>query len=166
MTRFAAAALLLATLSLAALSLAACAPKPVADPVYRDTSRQVYSIAAFDSARMEGHWTQVAGFGASCASGSMDIAAVTTYSLCLPKGPKSGQGAMVASVPGRFDLPGIGPFWVLWADADDRTLVIGAPAGHYGMILNRDGALPADRLKAARDILEFNGYDMAKLNVY
>jgi apolipoprotein D and lipocalin family protein len=153
-------------LVLAALLLTACAPKPVPEAAYRDTTRQVYSIAAFDPARMAGHWVQVAGFGTACSSGEMQIADVADYALCLPSGVKRGQAPMVAAVPGRFDLPGIGPFWVLWADIDDRTLVIGAPSGHYAMILNRDAKIPADRLKAARDIMEFNGYDTMKLKVY
>lgn len=73
---------------------------------------------------------------------------------------------MVATKPGRFDLQGIGPLWVLWADADNRTVVLGTPSGAYGFILNRDPSLPSDRLNAARDILAFNGYDVGKLDVY
>ncbi len=153
-------------LLLAALLLAACAPKPVVQAVYRDATRQVYSIAAFDPARIEGNWVQVAGFGSVCAAGNMQIGAVTHYTLCVPSGVKSGTAALVAQVPGRFDLPGFGPFWVLWVDIDNRTMVIGAPSGHYGMILNRDAAIPADRLQAARDLLKFNGYDVSKLYVY
>lgn len=149
-----------------ALLLAACAPKPVVEPVYRDTSRQVYSIAGFAPGRIAGHWNQVAGFGTACSGGSMEIGAQTTYALCLPSGVKSGAGPMQAAVPGRFDLPGVGPFWVLWVDGDNRTMVVGQPAGKFGMILNRDAHLPPDRLKAARDILEFNGYDVKNLRVY
>lgn len=149
-----------------ALLLAACAPKPVPEVQYRDASRQVYSIAAFDPARLSGHWVQVAGFGTACSGGTMDVGAETQYALCLPTGLKSGAGAMRAAVPGRFDLPGLGPFWVLWADADNRTLVVGVPSGRYGFILNREATLPADRLTAARDILKFNGYDIEKIVVY
>lgn len=153
-------------LVVAAVLLAACAPKPVSEATFRDTSRQVYSIAALDPARIAGHWTQVAGFGSACAAGQMEIGAVTQYALCLPSGVQRGKAAMGTKVPGRFDLPGIGAFWVLWVDIDNRTMVIGAPSGRYGMILNRDATIPADRLKAAHDILEFNGYDMARLRVY
>lgn len=158
---------LLAALMLAAPLLAACAPKPPPAPVsYRDTSRQVYSIAGLEPGRIQGEWQQMAGFGSACRGGSIAIGPVTQYALCLPSGVKVGQGPMTAGVPGRFDLPGVGPFWVLWADADNRTMVIGAPSGRYGMILNRGSSLPPDRLKAARDILRFNGYDVAQLQVY
>ena len=54
------------------------------------------------------------------------------------------------------------PWWVLWADTDVRTLVVGTPSGAFGFILDR-GALPADRAVAARQILAFNGYDTARL---
>lgn len=146
--------------------LAACAPKPVQQVSFRDTSRQVYSIAGLDPARIGGHWVQVAGFGADCGGGTIEIGPTTHYALCLANGTATGAGAMTSGLPGRFDVPGLGPFWVLWADADDRTLVIGAPSGRYGFVLNREAAIPPDRLKAARDILQFNGYDVAKLRVY
>ena len=48
--------------------------------------------------------------------------------------------------------------WVLWADADYRTLVIGTPSGRFGFVLNREAVLPPDRLLAVQDILRFNGY--------
>ena len=68
--------------------------------------------------------------------------------------------------PGRFALAGWpDPIWVLWADADLRTLVLGTPSGRFGMIFNRDGALPADRLTAARAVLAWNGYDLDRLRL-
>ena len=126
----------------------------------------MYSLAGFDAARLSGAWHQVAGFGAACSGGMIEVGATTRFDLCLPDGQKQGAGAMVATKPGRFDLQGVGPLWVLWADADNRTVVFGAPSGEYGLILNRDSSLPADRLTAARDILAFNGYDVAMLQVY
>jgi apolipoprotein D and lipocalin family protein len=54
-------------------------------------------------------------------------------------------------------------WWLLWVDADLRTLVIGTPAGQFGMILNRDPVLPPDRAAAARDILAWAGYDLRRL---
>lgn len=126
----------------------------------------MYSLAGFDAARLSGAWHQAAGFGAACSGGMIEVGATTRFDLCLPDGQKQGAGAMVATKPGRFDLQGVGPLWVLWADADNRTVVLGAPSGAYGFILNRDPSLPADRLTAARDILAFNGYDVAKLQIY
>ena len=96
----------------------------------------------------------------------IEVGTEAQFDLCLPDGQKQGRGAMAATMPGRFDLQGIGPLWVLWADADNRTVVLGAPSGAYGFILNRDAKLPADRLTAARDILAFNGYDVTSLSIY
>ncbi len=72
---------------------------------------------------------------------------------------------MLPAGPGRFVI-GDQLWWVLWADADYRTLAIGTPSGQFGLILNRDGALPPDRLRAAREIFDFNGYDIARLRSY
>lgn len=72
---------------------------------------------------------------------------------------------MLPAGPGRFAI-GDQLWWVLWADADYRTLAIGTPSGQFGLILNRDGALPPDRLRAAREIFDFNGYDIARLRSY
>ena len=153
-------------LCLAAALLVACAPKPAPQISFRDPARPIYSLAGFDGARLSGAWHQVAGFGVACNGGVVEVGAETRFDLCLPEGQKHGRGAMVATQPGRFDLQGIGPLWVLWADADNRTVVLGAPSGAYAFILNREANLPADRLTAARDILGFNGYDVTKLNLY
>lgn len=153
-------------LAVLATLLAACSHKPEPQASFRDPARSMYSLAGFDAARLSGAWHQAAGFGAACSSGMIEVGATTRFDLCLPDGQKQGTGAMVATKPGRFDLQGVGPLWVLWADADNRTVVLGAPSGEYGLILNRDPSLPADRLTAARDILAFNGYDVAKLQIY
>ena len=153
-------------LALAAALLAACSRKPAPQASFRDPARPIYSLAGFDAARLLGEWQQVAGFGTACRGGTITVEPQARYALCLPDGPKRGRGAMTATAPGRFDLTGIGPLWVLWADADNRTVVLGAPSGHYGLILNKGPTLPADRLTAARDILTFNGYDISQLQVY
>jgi apolipoprotein D and lipocalin family protein len=54
-------------------------------------------------------------------------------------------------------------WWVLWADVGYRTLAIGTPSGRFGFILNRGGDLPADRMRAAREVLEWNGYGIGRL---
>lgn len=157
---------LLIRLVLAAALLAGCSHKPAPQVSFRDPTRPIYSLAGFDAARLSGAWHQVAGFGAKCSGGVIEVAALAHFDLCLPEGQRQGTGAMVATKPGRFDLQGIGPLWVLWADADNRTVVLGTPSGAYGFILNRDPSLPSDRLNAARDILAFNGYDVGQLDVY
>jgi len=63
---------------------------------------------------------------------------------------------------GRFEVAGP-DFWVLWVDDSFRTAVIGTPGGEFGWVMNRNPQIPADRLRAAREILEFNGYDITRL---
>jgi apolipoprotein D and lipocalin family protein len=70
-------------------------------------------------------------------------------------------GPLQPTGPGRFVIAGQ-EWWVLWADGDYRTLVIGTPSGRFGFVLNRAGGISADRMRAAREILEWNGYDLAQ----
>ena len=49
----------------------------------------------------------------------------------------------------------------MWVDEDFETAVIGTASGSFGAILDRDGAIPPDRLAAARDILEFYGWNVS-----
>jgi apolipoprotein D and lipocalin family protein len=65
--------------------------------------------------------------------------------------------------PGRFTLGAGAPWWVLWDDADNRTLAIGTPSGAFGFVLNRGADIPSDRIVAAREILDFNSYDLSRL---
>jgi apolipoprotein D and lipocalin family protein len=155
------------------LALAACAaPVPKADIALRDTSRPVYANASFDTARLAGTWTQVGEVTShpGCAPGRLTVkgkapAWQVDWQLCLNGHARAGQGALVAVGPGQYALPGSAlTWWVLWADADNRTLVLGTPSGAFGLVLDR-GAIPADRAKAAIEILRWNGYDIGLLQL-
>jgi len=72
-----------------------------------------------------------------------------------------GPGRLAVTFP---SVPfGAADYWVLWTDEGYRTAVVGAPDGRSGWILNRDPNIPDDRLKAAREVLDFNGYDLSRL---
>ena len=157
------------------LLLAACAaPVPPTRP-YRDIAKPIYSSAVLQTGRLEGRWVQVAAFGPAdggCKPGGAEFSPgpgglQATLRLCLGGSDVQSSGPLTPAGPGRFAVNGFaGPWWVLWADADLRTLVVGTPSGSFGFILNRDGALPADRLAAAREILDWNGYDLGQLRVW
>ncbi|SEN60756.1 apolipoprotein D and lipocalin family protein [Gemmobacter aquatilis] len=166
---------------LALVLLAACAKEPDRRTSFRDRSAQIYSNAVLDPARLTGGWQQVAAFAAEpggCASGQVQFGAPSAgtipleAALCLNGAPQRFRGHAQLAGPGRMvpmgaEANGIGqPWWVLWADVDDRTLVIGTPTGEMGFILNRGGALPPDRLRAARAILDWNGYDLSRLQLF
>lgn len=155
---------------LAALLLAGCIGKSPDLPqgAFRTKGGQIYSSAVFDASRLAGRWQQVASFGpASCKPGGVDITAggKAAFRLCLGGRDIKGAGQMQPIGPGRFAVAGQ-EWWVLWADGDYRTLVIGTPSGKFGFVLNRGGTISADRLTAAREILAWNGYDMAQFQPF
>ena len=160
---------------LALLALAACAPaKPLA-PVaaYRTAGAPIWSNAQFDQARLVGRWRQAAAFAdapVACTAGGAEIggragALTLVARLCLSGKDVRLSGPLAATGPGRFQAGGQ-EWWVIWVDTDYRTLAIGTPSGAFGFILNRDGALPPDRLRAAKEIFDFNGYDTGRLTVF
>ncbi|MBB3985188.1 apolipoprotein D and lipocalin family protein [Sagittula marina] len=67
---------------------------------------------------------------------------------------------MQARGQGRF-ASGDGQIWVHWLDADNRTMALGDPEGGWFAILDRSGR-PGERLRAAREILEWYGYDVTR----
>ena len=165
---------------LAALLLAACSVGPSKVQGFR-AKGPIYSNAVMDMASITGRWTQVATFASGgrpgCPAGGADIgsnpAGLTIATrLCLNGAEVSYAGPLAVTGPGRATPTGAArapldrEWWVLWADVDLRTLVIGTPDGSFGFILNRGGPLPPDRLTAARDILDWNGYDVARLTTF
>ncbi|MEH7829008.1 lipocalin family protein [Gemmobacter denitrificans] len=164
---------------LALLVLAACMPgaQPDRRVTFRDRAAPIWSNAVVQPGQLAGDWQQVAAFATApggCALGRVRIGQAQPSGvrleadLCL-NGARMRQSGL-ATVPGPGRLapqpagPGIAqPWWILWADVDLRTLVIGTPTGEMGFILNRGGSLPPDRWAAAREILIWNGYDLSRL---
>lgn len=157
---------LLAAMALAAMTVAACVGQAPDLPKgnFRPGGGQVYSSAVLDAAKLSGRWQQVATFGpATCKPGGVDIkpGGKTAFRLCLGGRDVKGAGQLQPVGPGRFAIAGQ-DWWVLWADGDYRTLVIGTPSGDFGFVLNRGGAISHDRMTAAREILDWNGYDLSQ----
>lgn len=164
------------------VALAACAKAPKGPgPSYRDAGLNLYSNAVFDPNRALGDWQQVASFtkgnDAPCTPGTTRFSDYSAASnnmsvateLCLAGQKVVFNGKADFRAAGRFalsgaDPQGIGePWWVIWVDTDYRTMAIGTPSGRFGFILNRGGALPQDRMTAAREILAWNGYNVVQL---
>lgn len=167
----------------ALMGVAACSappPEPVAvGPSYRDPNALIGVTSRFDAKKFEGVWYVRAGYDP--ALGRMAFRMMDT-----PKGAVMRLGVFVcdgAGVCGDYaeDLPtkplGKGrfavtmpdgqprEFWVLWVDEGFRTAVLGNKAGSFGWIVDRSTTGGADRIKAAREILDFNGYDVSQLKV-
>ena len=133
----------------------------------------MWSNAQFDLSRLSGQWRQVAGFAMTpdgCKPGGVEVTGPAQTQriaarLCL-NGQTIGLSGPITTVgPGRIRVADQ-EWWVIWVDTDYRTLAIGTPSGAFGFVLNRGAGLPADRIRAAREIFDFNGYDIAKLDVF
>lgn len=149
--------------------------------VYRDTDTPISSQAVFDAERYTGIWHEVARFPVPFEAGCVGVTAeyqlrdnglLSVLNICRnADGSEKSRIAGTAEIvgPGRLKVrfPSVpfvaADYWVLWVDEGYRTAVVGAPNGRSGWILNRDPQIPADRLAAARGILEFNGYDLSRL---
>lgn len=162
-------------LVLAAL-LAGCAPGPqgVTRTVYRNSATPIWSAAAFLPARIEGEWRQVAAFSAGetpgCRPGALRFqrgasGLEVSGQLCLNGALSRVSGPVSSTGPGRLAVPGMGEWWVIWVDSGYRTLAIATPGGEFGFVLDR-GAISGDRLRAAAEIFDFNGYPKSRLRSF
>ena len=167
-------------IALAALALlAGCMAAPAPRMGYRAAGTPIYSNALFQPGQLAGRWVQVADFApagaAPCVAAGLNVTPgaagrlALEADLCLGGERRRYSGTAVVTGPGRVrfvaaDPAGIGAeWWVLWVDTDNRTLVVGTPSGAFGIILNRTGTLPPDRMAAAREVLAWNGYDLNRL---
>lgn len=168
-------------------TLAACGTRPddpyALFPSYRDPSVPIASKALFEPERYLGLWYEVARFPVPFEAGCVGVTAeyglrsdglLSVLNTC-----RDATGTVRSTIDGTAEVVGPGrllvrfgsvPFvaadyWVLWVDESYRTAVVGTPNGRAGWILNRDPVIPADRLAAAREILDFNGYDLSRLEM-
>lgn len=160
---------------LVGLALSACAGQPAATTIYRNPALPISSAALFDGARFQGDWQVVAAFGAEAGCGALqerwqaDAGGFAVRGTrCGPTG-KTGYATRARPVgPGRITREmrdGTEEIWVLWVDADYRIAALGTPSGGFGRILVRPGQARADLIIAAREIMDFNGYDVSRLIV-
>ncbi len=147
------------------LILAACTAAPPPAPVesFRRDGAPIASVALFDPDRFVGEWVVVAetpGPDTACPAEVTWSATGPGFTrIRCPGAPE----ARDLSGPGRFTGSGEAPIWVLWVDVGYRTAVLGTPDGSFARVLNRNAEIPADRLTAARELLDFNGYDAERV---
>ena len=153
----------------AVLGLAGCVAQPIQPPeraVFRDTTVAISSSTRFEAARFAGDWHIVAAF--SSRAGGLPAASVRFVAAGDAMVVERGFWALA---PGRYSVTGPGRMarkggpdvWVLWVDDGFRTAAIGTPDGRFGWIMDRSATPAPDRLKAAREILEWQGYDLSQL---
>lgn len=167
----------------ALLMLAACnAPQNSAlesGVSYRNQATPIGVTSRFDAVKFAGPWqvrqvlpaqerfdelrliTDAKGTRLRVAADVCDGAGICgRFAEDLPT-QRSGKGRYVVTMPDgkRRTL------WVLWVDEGFRTALVGNPEGTFAWILDRSRTGGADRIKAAREILDFNGYDPRGLKV-
>ena len=157
------------------LVLAACVQTRTSQvQAFRPAAAPIYSSAAFDARKLEGNWTQsaafVAGEAVGCDAGRASFGRTAgglmlSARLCLNGAVVDVSGPVSVSGPGRLSVPGMADWWVLWVDSGYRTLAIGTPDGRFGFVLDR-GAISGDRLAAAAEIFDFNGYSKTRLRPF
>jgi apolipoprotein D and lipocalin family protein len=152
-----------------ALALSGClknAPAQITGP--RDQSVPMSSMASFDAAKFSGRWYEVEAYvpqGASCVLGAVTFSRQKNGDMILTEGPCADgdlrRGVATRVGPGRFDFAG-DELWVLWVDQTYEVAVIATPTGK-AHVLSRRLEIAADKRKAARDILTWNGFDVTEL---
>ena len=133
-------------------------PLPPSGPIpFRNPTAQVASQSDVTLVRLAGDWNVVSIFE------DAQFSAVRRVSFGQNAMQVNDQSLAITQLrEGRLIADGQ-QFWVHWMDINDRTAVIGSPDGRYGWIMDRTGAPSADRLKAAREILKWYGYDLSRL---
>jgi apolipoprotein D and lipocalin family protein len=157
----------------AVLVLAACNATGPRSAGFREAEAPIWSAAAFAPAAIIGTWRQVAGFAArpsGCTEGGVEVQpALDGFSiagtLCLDGRTQTVDALASPAGPGRLAVEGQEDWWILWVDSGYRTLAVGTPSGRFGFVLDR-GAIPPDRLQAASEVFDFNGYVPGALRAF
>jgi apolipoprotein D and lipocalin family protein len=134
--------------------------------VYRDTDVAMGASSRFDAEAFAGEWMLAASF----TPVRLEPVRVTYAPEVRQIRVASDEAPQIAGVY-RERMPGeLVPvaedrerLIVMWVDEDYDTAAVGTMSGTFGAVLDRDGVLPVDRARAARDILAFYGWDVANL---
>lgn len=150
--------------------LGACrTPAPEAAPGLRRAGAMISSAVLFDPARFAGKWYVVASGVPGCAGAEQGWVwsgqgafALSGIDCASGTKPHYLTGRAVMTGPGGRMMPDEGfsraPVWVLWVDQDYRMAVLGTPGGQFGVVLSRELPPRGDLLRAAQEVLDFNGY--------
>jgi len=145
-------------------ALLGCAPD--GPEVYRDVDRPIGASSRFDAEAFTGEWMLAASFTpARLEPVRITYAPETRHIRVTSDEAPEIAGVYRQGVPGEL-VPlreNAERLIVMWVDEDYDTAAVGTVSGSFGAVLDRDGKLPADRARAARDILAFYGWDVAQL---
>lgn len=169
----------LALPALLTVTLAACAAAPEpppAAPSFRDRAVPIGATTRGGPGDLAGEWVVSQSYGAGPEG--RPLAAGSRVRIAAPSGGAEAAwaflpagGAAWAPLPMRAVGPGryaagasdASDLLVLWVDDDFRTAAVGAPDGRVGWIMDRPGRASPDRTAAAREVLDWSGYDLGRL---
>lgn len=167
---------------IAAIALAGCVTPPVTAPLppqpsYRDQSVPIGVTSRFDAAKFAGPWQvravlpqtesfqelalfpRAGGAELRIAADVCDAAGICgRFAQALPT-KVEGKGRYLVTMPSGVQRR----IWVLWVDEGFRTAILGNPEGTFAWLIDRSRTGGADRIRAAREILDFNGYNPSQL---
>jgi len=125
----------------------------------RDTAVVLGGTTRFDAARFAGDWQTVRCLG-SCAAAARFVNAADGV---VVREVGEQQTAFTVGGPGVLrERDGGQTLVVMWVDEGFRTAAIGDAQGRWAAIIDRGAGAP-DRVAAAREILDFNGWDISQL---
>ncbi len=145
-----------------AFGLLACTQTPVPNVQIglRNPTVPLGGTSRFDRNRFAGDWQTVACLG-SCENVVRYV--VATDGVFLRETADKSTPYLI-SAPGVLRPMGGGEtLVVMWVDEGFRTAAVGDADGRWAAILNRSRKPAADRIQAATEILDFNGWDVSQL---
>lgn len=155
--------------------LTACGPAPSGDhgPI-RDPKVLMSATSRYDAAQFAGQWVTRVDFAGDWRVAGFDFTPPKAAQAGVWREQAAAGGpARVAQVtpdqPAVFTLHYGGlsrqsrQMVVLWVDEGFRTAVLSTRDGSYALIADRKATGGADRVIAARQMLEHNGFDATQL---
>jgi apolipoprotein D and lipocalin family protein len=147
-------------LGLVALLAACGAPAPEVATPFRDPKAAFGGTTRFEVGRFAGDWHTVACLGACDIKQSFVVATDGVF----VRRTERGDTPYLVSAPGVLrQMGGDATLVVMWVDDGFRTAAIGDADGRWSAVIDRSAKPGADRLAAAVEILDFNGWDVTRL---
>ncbi|KIN63959.1 Lipocalin-like protein [Sulfitobacter noctilucicola] len=137
-------------------------PLPEIEIGLRNPTVPLGGTSRFEAGRFAGDWQTVRCLGECERSVTYQVA---TDGVFLRR---AGDTLTAYSVPAPGilrEMGGDSTLVVMWVDEGFRTAAVGDADGRWAAVLGRSRKTAPDRVKAATEILDFNGWDIAKMQV-